>query len=294
MKELILKTPAKINLMLDVAGKRRDGYHLIKTVFQTVSIFDYITITASDCGKIFGISCNKKDIPCDERNIVYKAGKALEKATGKSFMDDVHFAIEKNIPSQAGMGGGSSDAAAVMIGLNSLFELGLTKQQLCEIGASVGADVPFFFEGGTALAEGIGEILTPIKNKFEKIDLVIAKPEKGISTAEAYKAVDNLENPILHPRYEKLVTALQYADINGVASNCRNIFTKAADIFEVNNIIADFAMYGALGAEMTGSGSAVFGIFENEMKARDCLKKMKSSYDFVQVCEAVDCKIEKI
>lgn len=293
MKEIILKTPAKINWMLDVAGKRRDGYHLIKTVFQTVSIFDYITITVSECGCISGISCNKKDIPCDKKNIIYKAGKALEKASGKCFMDDVHFDIVKNIPSQAGMGGGSSDAAAVMLGLNHIFELGFTKEQLCKIGASVGADVPFFFEGGTAIAEGIGDILTPVENTFEKVNLVIAKPKNGVSTAEAYKAVDALKAP-LHPRYEKLVSALKYADLKGLACNCRNIFTKAIDVFEVKNIIADLEIYGALGAEMTGSGSAVFGIFENETKAKECLGKIKNNYDFVQICQAINCRITRM
>jgi 4-diphosphocytidyl-2-C-methyl-D-erythritol kinase len=294
MNQIVIKTPAKINYTLDVTGKREDGYHLLSSVFQTVSIYDYITITyQNSCNAEFSISCTKPYIPCNKKNICYKAGNILEQYLKKSFMENIHINIEKNIPSQAGMGGGSSDAAAVILGLIRLFDFKISDDEIIKLASKVGADVPFFFFGGTAYAEGIGDILNKVENKHKKISLVIVKPRAGISTVAAYGAVDNLKNPI-HPDSDKLIKALSGDNLLDIAGNCANIFTKAAKISDVDRAISDLKSNGALNAEMTGSGSAVFGIFENEKKAEICYKKLKNAYDYVKVCFASDIKMKVI
>lgn len=295
MNQIRLKVPAKINLALDITDKRSDGYHMIKTVFQTVSIYDYITIQRMDnlCSEGFTLFCNRPRIPCGKKNIVYKAGKILENFSGKNFMENVCVNIEKNIPSGAGMGGGSADAAAAMYGLNKLFELGISIEDLCHISSEAGADVPFFFVGGTAYAEGIGDIITPAENNLGYLKLIISKGKEGISTAKAYKAVDCLDNPY-HPDAEKITLAMKNADMSEFISGIGNIFTKAAKNKEVADIINDLLAGGAEAAEMTGSGSAVFGIFNDPEKLSLCLKKMKKKYVFARECVFVDKSIEII
>ena len=156
MKSIKIKTPAKINLALDVTGKREDGYHTLETIFQTVSLYDIITVTMANNDKIF-ITSNTNRVPRNEKNIAWKAVEAFCSYTGKKV--GVHIHIEKRIPSQAGLGGGSSDGAAVLFALNRLTNAGLSRYELCKIGIKLGADVPFFFFGGTAYASGIGEKL---------------------------------------------------------------------------------------------------------------------------------------
>ena len=186
---IALKAYGKLNLLLDIVGKRHDGYHTLKSVFQSVSVYDMLTVTLTDDDKIT-IDCDDESVPCDERNLVYKACTAFFEATGKDF-HGVNILLEKNIPSMAGMVGGSADCAATLVALNVLTEAELTEAQLCDIGEKLGADVPFCIVGGTVLCEGIGEILTPLPD-LEECYFAVCKPEISISTPECYKKFDNM------------------------------------------------------------------------------------------------------
>lgn len=275
-----VKAAAKINLALDVTGKLPNGYHTIESVFQTVGLYDEISVELTDSEIVLTCEVPEKfaesdEIPCDERNITYK--------TARKFLDEneinngcrIH--IKKGIPSQAGMGGGSTDAAAVIYCLSALTGKSFSAPE------KIGADVPFFLTGGTAYVEGIGEKITPIADFSGKI-LVIAKGKEGVSTAEAYGAVDALENPN-HPDVQGLVKAI--TDGNDVCGFIGNLFESAIKLDEVGDIKKKMTALGASAACMTGSGSAVFGIFDNAKKAEICADMLKFSGYFAEVCETV-------
>lgn len=269
---------AKINLSLDITGKREDGYHLLKTVMQTVSICD--TVTVSLCDDIV-ITCSDSTVPCDERNTAYKAVKAFYDYIKIDGGAKIH--IDKVIPHEAGMGGASADAAVVIKALNELNNANLTEEQLLEIGLKVGADVPFCQVGGTMHCEGIGEIMTPIKNMPDCF-LVVAKPESGISTKEAYATFDNSVTSF-ESFTDKLLDNMD--TINGISENLGNIFLELASNPDIDIIKIQMKSAGALGACMTGSGSAVFGIFDDESKANLCKNELLEDYPFVCICKPV-------
>ena len=273
---ITLQAYAKINLSLDITGKREDGYHLLKTVMQSVSLCD--TVTVELCDDII-ITCSDKTVPCDERNTAYKAVKAFYDYIKANSGAKIH--IEKAIPHEAGMGGASADAAAVICALNELTNSNLTQKQLLEIGLKVGADVPFCQVGGTMLCEGIGEVMTPIKNMPDCF-LVIAKPESGISTKEAYSAFDNSVTSF-ELFTDKLLDNID--TLQGISENLGNIFEELANNPEIDIIKMQMKSAGALGACMTGSGSAVFGIFTDEAKAKLCEKELNEDYPFVCICK---------
>ena len=245
------KAYAKINLSLDIVGVRDDGYHLIKTVMQSVSLHDVIGVRKADGG--ITIVCNDPDVPCDERNIVYKCAKRFFQAVGREF--GVYIDIQKSIPSQAGLGGGSADGAAVLVLLNRLCGDVLTTQELCEIGAKVGADIPFCIVGGCVLCEGIGEKLTPIDSKAE-LNLCIVKPDFGVSTVEAYRAFDNAEI-LSRPDTDTVIKSLENGDRITLAKNLVNVLEMDERIDKIKNGLVEA---GAVSACMSGSGSAVFAI----------------------------------
>ena len=255
------KAYAKINLSLDIVGVRDDGYHLIKTVMQSISLHDVISIKKS--GTDITISCNIPYIPRDKRNIVYKCAEKFFEYTKTRF--GVHIDIQKNIPSQAGLGGGSADGAAVLVLLNKLCENPLTTEELCKIGATVGADIPFCIVGGCALCEGIGEVITPIDSKLQ-LDLCIVKPNFGVSTVEAYKAFDNAEI-LSHPDTDAVTKALENGDTNTLSSNLINVLEMDKRIDEIKDFLVES---GAVASCMSGSGSAVFGILENGVSIPKC------------------------
>ena len=255
------KAYAKINLSLDIVGVRDDGYHLIKTVMQSISLHDVISVEKR--GADITISCNIPYIPRDKRNIVYKCTEKFFEHTKKRF--GVHIDIKKKIPSQAGLGGGSADGAAVLVLLNKLCDNPLTTEELCELGAKVGADIPFCIIGGCALCEGIGEVITPIDSKLA-LDLCIVKPNFGISTAEAYRAFDNAET-LSHPDTDSVVKALEEGDGKALSSNLVNVFEMDKRIDEIKKFLVDS---GAVASCMSGSGSAVFGILENGISIPKC------------------------
>ena len=281
MKSIKIKTPAKINLALDVTGKREDGYHTLETIFQTVSLYDIITVTMANNDKIF-ITSNTNRVPLNEKNIAWKAVEEFCSYTGKKV--GLHIHIEKRIPSQAGLGGGSSDGAAVLFALNRLTNAGLSRYELCKIGIKLGADVPFFFFGGTAYASGIGEKLEPLK-PIRKIPLVVAKGAGGISTATAYQAIDSLENPN-HPKTNELKQGIETGGtVKQISSLCGNLFEDVTKLSAVSKIRAEMLNQGALCSVMTGSGSAVFGIFDNVATARKCCSVLRKYVSFAVCCE---------
>lgn len=282
-----IKTPAKINLALDVTGKLENGYHTIESVFQTVGLYDEVEVTLNSSG--INITCElpadfaKADpIPCDERNIAFKAAKLFSETTGYSGGCDIH--IVKGIPSQAGMGGGSTDAAAVIYCMNSLTGNKIGTAKLAAMGKKLGADVPFFFTGGTAYVEGIGEKISPLPDYSGRV-LVIAKGTEGVSTAEAYANIDALTSP-LHPPAHELVNALKTTP-EDAHNYFGNLFEQAVQLEEVDDIKSVMVNNGALKAVMTGSGSAVFGLFSSTDAAEVCAEKLREKSYFAAVCMTV-------
>jgi len=258
-----VKAAAKVNLALDVTGKLPNGYHEIESVFQTVGVYDYVTVELIENG--IELTCEFPEsfdsadpIPCDERNIAYKAAKMFIEENGLETGCRIH--IKKQIPSQAGMGGGSTDAAAVLYCLSKLTGKTFSSPE------KLGADVPFFLTGGTAYVTGIGEKISKIADYSEKI-LVIAKGKEGVSTAKAYEAIDALEEhaPV---RVKELIETIE----NGgyIAQYIGNIFEEAVKLSEVDDIKKKMIALGAENACMTGSGSAVFGLFSDLRAALRC------------------------
>ncbi len=276
-----VKTAAKVNLALDVTGKLPNGYHALESVFQTVGLYDEVTVELTESG--IELSCEVPEmfassdpIPCDERNIAYKAAKLFFEENSMDCGCRIH--IKKGIPSQAGMGGGSTDAAAVLYCLGELTGKSVSKPE------KLGADVPFFLTGGTAYVEGIGEKITPIADHSGRI-LVIAKGREGVSTAEAYRNIDSLEAP-QHPDAKKLAEAIEKAP-NEAYKWFGNLFEQAVQLKEVDDIKSVMLGNDALSATMTGSGSAVFGLFESEEQAEICSEKLAGAGYFSAVCKTV-------
>jgi len=282
-----VKTPAKINLALDVTNKLENGYHNIESVFQTVSIYDEVTVELTDSG--ITLSCEVPDeflssapIPCDERNIAYKSARKFFDDNNLDIGCRIH--IKKGIPSQAGMGGGSSDASAVLYCLSKMTGKKIISPE------KLGADVPFFLTGGTAYVSGIGEKITPIADYSGYF--VIAKGKEGVSTAEAYRKIDALVNPV-HLQINKLVDAIKNSPENA-HRYFGNLFEDAVQLDEVNTIKSIMLEYNALSSVMTGSGSAVFGLFENSFhecsasNAEWCANQLAYAGFYARICTSVN------
>lgn len=271
MDKIQIMCPAKINLSLDVVGKREDGYHLLKMIMQSVSLYDGITIKKSNDG--INLYCSREYVPRDSRNTAYKAAAIIKEKFGIN--EGVDIIIDKNIPVAAGLAGGSADAAGVIEGMNSLFNLGMSVEEMMKIGVRVGSDVPYCMLQGTALAEGIGDVLTPIKS-FEGVWCVLAKPPVAVSTAEVYHGLKIDEIP-RHPNTEKLINFIEKKDIEGLSINMINVLEnvtikKHPVVFEIKNIMMEFH---ALGSLMSGSGPTVFGLFESKEAAEKCYNRLK-------------------
>lgn len=276
MEKITLLAPAKVNLTLDIVGKRADGYHLLETVMQSVSLFDKLTITKKTEG--ITLTCDDKSVPTDERNIVIKAANAFFKATGVTFGVDIF--LEKKIPMQAGLGGGSADGAAALLGLNLLANTKLTLSQLSRIGETVGADIPFCIYQNTAMVKGIGEQITPLSN-MPHCYFVIAKPPIGISTKEAFSVIDSeMGTPIFQ---EGMLECINSSSIKGVATHLFNRFEQAICPPIISQLKQAMVASGGLNAIMTGSGSAVFSVFETLSKASECKAFLQSRF--------TDCEI---
>ncbi len=273
---------AKVNLILDITNKRPDGYHDIRSVMQTISLCDEITIevlpasgdietlpaTEDAESLIVNASCTNAeffpDVKWDDSNLVVKAARLLmrDASVPLSKAGVINISVTKNIPSGAGLGGGSSDAAAVLTGLNDLLALGYTKKELCTLGAKLGADVPFCVLGGTALCEGIGEVLTPLPDAPE-MNYIIEKPNVSLSTKLMYEQVDKYLETEPHPDTDKMVEAIKAGDPE-FYKYIGNFMEKAAVSFcpEIEEGKKRFLERGAVASFMTGSGSAVVGLFK--------------------------------
>lgn len=278
MDSLVLNAKAKINLYLDVTGKRADGYHLLETVMHTVSLCDTVTLAKTGRSGI-EISCSDPLIPCNEKNIAYKCAAAFFDKTGIS-SGGVSIDIIKRIPSQAGMGGGSTDGAAVLTGLDRLFETKLSESELISMGAKIGADIPFCIKGGCGYCTGIGEIIEPLPAICGCV--LIGKGQAGISTAEAFGKIDSLGSGIGIPGIKKIFGNV--SSLTDIAPFCRNIFDDVTSLEEVTDIKRIMTENGAVCSAMTGSGSAVFGLFESENVAAKAQEVLKQKNYFTALC----------
>ena len=274
MKEIAVKALAKINLGLDVVRKREDGYHEVKMVMQTIHLFDRLEMKKTKADEIT-ITTNLTFLPTNENNLVYKAAKLLKDEF--SIKDGIHVKLHKHIPVAAGMAGGSTDAAAVLYGMNSMFELGLSKGELMQRGVKIGADVPYCIMRGTALAEGIGEKLTALP-PMVKCPVLIAKPQISVSTKFVYENLKLNEN-IVHPDIDTLVSDIEAKDLPKIAADMGNILeTVTIPNYPVIAQIKDLMKeQGALNAMMSGSGPTVFGLFDTEETAVRAYEKMRKS-----------------
>jgi 4-diphosphocytidyl-2-C-methyl-D-erythritol kinase len=266
MREVRARAFAKVNYALDVLGLRADGYHEVRTVMQSITLADGIELRCSTGGFDLSIEPEEVEIGPQERNSTYMAWKALQSLTGKELPVEVK--LRKEIPAGAGLGGGSADAAAVLVGLNELFGLGLRVDELREIGAGIGADVPFCISGGTALGEGVGEILTPLPAPPAHL-LVVAKPPRSADTGEIYRAHDGAETKGISS-VEPTVEALRSGSLPALASAVGNDLAPVTRsiVPEVAELERSLLVSGALGASMSGSGTAVYGIFDDAETAR--------------------------
>ena len=265
---------AKINLTLDVLCRRDDGYHDLRSVMQTVSLCDDVEIDV-DTGKPWMLTCDAAGIPCDERNLVWKAARAFFDMLGKE-PDGIAIRITKRIPSEAGLAGGSADAAAVLRALNRRADEPFPVEALCAVGAKVGSDVPFCVLGGTALAEGRGERLRKLPDAPE-LQLVICKPPLAFSTPELYQKLDSIEIKA-RPDTDAMLRALRSGDREQIASLLCNVFEQAVSDPQIETIKATLRSHGALGAMMTGSGSAVFGVFRCPNCAKAACEALQREY----------------
>lgn len=279
-----VEAPAKINLTLDVIGRREDGYHLIETTMQTVELCDRITVRQQGEPGAIALLLEQEGIPDGPSNTAYKAAAAFFTAVGEREIANpgVSISIHKRIPMQAGLAGGSADAAGTLVALNRLTDARLTREELCAIGARVGADVPFCVMGGAAFAEGIGTILTPLSSMPDCF-LVVAKPDCGVSTPEAYRRIDRA---VLRrrPHTSVMVDALCAGELDTVSRELCNVFEEALCLPEVEDIQRVMRAHAALGCCMTGSGSAVFGLFGEQAAARRCASALKREYETVFLC----------
>ena len=274
MNDISVKALAKINLGLDVVRRREDGYHEVRMVMQTIHLFDRLEISRNDSGQIT-METNLSFLPTNENNLVYKAAKLLQDEF--VIKDGVHVWLHKYIPVAAGMAGGSTDAAAVLYGMNRIFELGLTKEQLMERGVKIGADVPYCIMRGTALAEGIGEKLTKLP-PMVKCPVLIAKPQISVSTKFVYENLKLNENTI-HPDIDRLVADISEGDLTKIAADMGNVLETVTipEYPVIAEIKENMMQNGAVNAMMSGSGPTVFGLFADESTAVKAYEAMKKS-----------------
>jgi 4-diphosphocytidyl-2-C-methyl-D-erythritol kinase len=280
---MLLKAYAKINISLDAIGKREDGYHLLRMIMQNIDLYDLINLNKINQG--INITANKTYVPTDERNLAYKAAKL--------FMDrynidgGVDINIRKNIPVAAGLAGGSTDAAAVLKGMRDLYEIDASDEELMELGLKIGADVPYCIVGGTALCEGIGEKVTPIKS-FKNHIMIIVKPPFGVSTKEVYQNLD-ISKIYKHPNTEELISAIEQDDLRYITSNMKNVLENVT--LRKHSILKDIKnemmRMGAMGAMMSGSGPTVFCFFDDMLRAQYCFEKFKMKYNEVFITRTI-------
>lgn len=264
---------AKINLSLDVLSKREDGYHNLQMIMQSLELHDEITLERISSGIV--IDCNAMYVPVNSSNIAYKAAELMMRKYALS--GGVKIAINKNIPVAAGLAGGSTDAAAVIKGMNSMFGLNKSQEELMTLGKAIGADVPYCIMGGTALAEGIGERLTKLK-PLSNIPVILVKPRIGVSTAWVYGNL-NINEIKDRPQTDRLIEAISKQDIKFISKNMKNVLESVTikKYSIINDIKERLVKLGSIGSMMSGSGPTVFGIFENKRMAESAFNTLKQS-----------------
>lgn len=280
MDRMKVKALAKINLGLDVVRRREDGYHEVRMIMQTIHLFDQLEIKKTKEPGI-SITTNLDFLPTNENNLIYRAAKLLQDTCG--ITEGIAVNLKKHIPVAAGMAGGSTDAAAVLYGMNEMFRLNMKRQQLMELGVQIGADVPYCLMRGTALAEGIGEKLKNLP-PMPKCPVLIAKPGIGVSTKFVYGNL-KLDENTLHPDIDAQLAAIRRKDLCGVAKHMANLLeTVTIPEYPVIDEIKRCMMEsGALNAMMSGSGPTVFGLFADEKTAQAAYETMRSSHLAKQV-----------
>lgn len=275
--EVTLKAYAKINLSLDITGKRNDGYHTLDSIMQTVSLFDLVTVSVNNHGEV--------SVECDgiqnEDNICYYAAKRFLEKT--EINDGVNVKIDKAIPVSAGMGGGSTDAAAVLNALNKIYDYPLKSEELCEIALTLGADVPFFIKGGTMRAAGIGELLTPIYNNLS-YTLVILKEGEKPSTKHMYEKIDGRDKN-KNNYTAALIKAIKKNDFEAFTQNIGNDFDE---LWENQKVKSDLYNLGAKKVCLSGSGPTVFGVFEKTSEALNAAARLRETYNEVYTAVPTD------
>lgn len=279
-----LKAFAKINLSIDVCGVREDGYHEVRMIMQSIGLYDVLEFNARE--NDIKIYCTNPLVPNDRRNIVYKVLELIKKTYEISGGMEVN--IDKRIPVAAGLAGGSADAAAAILAANKLWNIGMDYEKMVSIGKQVGADIPFCLEGGTALAEGIGEKITklpPVKGIY----IVLAKPPIYVSTREVYKNL-KLDEIVEHPDIDMMIKAIRENNIRYVANNMVNVLEtvtikKYPVIDEIKRIMVEF---GSMGSIMSGSGPSVFGIFETKEDAEKCYNRLSDYIKEVYLVNVID------
>ena len=281
---MLIRANAKINWTLDTVGVREDGYHLLDMVMQSVSLHDTLTIEAAD--EITFSADGAVRVPTNESNLALRAARALQSHAGISRGASIH--LHKRIPSGAGLGGGSADAAAVLQGLNTLWELGLSRETLLKIGLSLGADVPFCLTGGLAHVQGIGEIITPLPCE-RNYALVIVQPCRGLSTPQVFHALDETDISADRPNTAQAIAALEAGNLALLSESLGNTLQPVAVSLrpQIRRAIADLRERGARMAQMTGSGSAVFGVFASPAAADTAYQSLRRRYAYCYTAQTI-------
>lgn len=283
LSRAVVEAPGKINLFLDIKGRLENGYHLLETVMQAVSLTDIVVVGRSASEGI-RVTCSRPGVPEDECNLAYRAAACFLAETGTAPAGGLHIHIDKRIPPEAGLGGGSADAAAVLVGLNRLLERNLAGDSLCGMALALGADVPFAVKGGCALARGVGERLTALSPGLGDCRIVIAKPGGGISTPEAYARYDAAVDPA-HRDSGDMLSALTGGDPAAAGRALFNVFEQVTGASRaIKKTMLD---HGALGAVLSGSGSAVAGLFRGPEQAGACFQALNACAEERFVCEPV-------
>lgn len=281
LHEIRLRARAKINLTLDVTGKQSNGYHTVRMIMQTLSLYDSVYISRIDKPMI-RIKSNLEWLPTDEKNLAYRAAELLRNTF--HIKQGVFIELQKRIPVAAGLAGGSADCAAVMVGMNKIFNIGLSKKRLMELGLQLGADIPYCILQGTALAEGIGEKLTPITSGCPFCYVLLAKPNISISTASVYQSLkwETVKN---HPDTEAMLFQMKQKNINEMGKLLCNVLETVtiAKHNEIEILKQKMVSLGAAGALMSGSGSTVFGLFTEKQKAIEAKSIIKKEFSLRDV-----------
>lgn len=280
---MIVRAAAKLNLMLDMVKKLDNGYHSLFMVMQSVDLYDTVDVQRNGLGKIL-IESDSADMPKDSSNIAYKCAEKFFDAMEIS-QRGITIRIGKNIPMAAGIAGGSADGAAVLYCLNKMYGTKLSRTELCEIGAKVGADIPFSLTGGTAVVLNTGDVIAPVK-PLSDCKIIIVKPEQDVSTKEAYAMLDSVSR-LRHLDRAGMLEAVSKGDYEAICSRCGNVFEQAVEVPERPYIKNIMRKNGADACLMSGSGPTVFGLFSDTEKAEKCFDELKMNYKNVFRCSPI-------